>query len=182
MRLNDEATSSLVCADAETVQPAFALAPERPCIQLPEAWEEDARKAAKRAELAVHIKYDATMEAYAKQRESDEPAYWLSTHPCPAWCINSGLHKSGDAIDDREHDSGAQSVSFDSMEPSVGYAEFAAPEMTFMLTQRFREVEPRVCMEMDGEPLAYATLAEAERIANVLLGLVALARGKASST
>lgn len=147
-------------------------------VELPESWKEDARQAAERAARAVRIQHEATMEAYAKQRASREPAYWLASHPCPSWCTNAALHRSGDAIADREHDSDTLSVSFDAMEPSVGYAEFAAPEMTVMLTQRFREVEPRVCVEMEGEPVAHATLDEAEQLAFALLDLVRQGRGQ----
>jgi hypothetical protein len=63
------------------------------------------------------------------------------------------------------------------MPPSVAYARYAAPEVTFSLTQAYRETEARVFMTKDGDEVLHATLAEAEEIAVALLDLVRTARG-----
>lgn len=154
------------------------ITPEQ--ADLPEAWERDAKKAGDQAAMSVRFEYRLRMAALDKGRDSDAPAYWLASHPCPTWCAYPESHRSGDDPDDRAHDSDPFSVSFDSMEPSVAYAEFRAPEMRFMLTSRFREVEPRVYLEMEGEPVGHATLDEAEQIAFHLLDLVRQARGHES--
>jgi hypothetical protein len=150
---------------------------------IPEAWEDEALKVGEQAAMRARFEYEATMRAYEKQREDNEPAYWLKSDPCPPWCTNTNLHKSSDDPADREHDSDVLSVSLESMPPSVAYAEFRPPEVTAMLVQKFREVEPRVYINdsSDGTNL-YATLDEAEKLAYDLLFLVAQARGKSSST
>lgn len=145
---------------------------------LPEAWARDARKAGQDATQSVHHQYEATMIAYQRQRESDAPAYWLVTHPCPPWCRITDTHQSSDDPGDRVHDSEVHAVTFDSMEPSTAYAEFRAPEMTAQLTQGYREVEARVSVEFEGDPIAAATLDEAEQLAFALLALVRQGRGQ----
>lgn len=183
--LNDEATNTTQDrADAETAQPSTPqFHPARDYSRVPEPWERDARKAGEQAAMSVRFQYEATMRAYETQRDSSQPAYWLKSHPCPSWCTNGDLHKSSDDPDDRAHDSDVLSVSFDTMPPSVAYAEFRAPEATVMLTQKFREAEPRIYINdsSDGTNL-YATLDEAEKLAHDLLFLVAQARGGTSST
>lgn len=147
---------------------------------IPDAWEQSAKQAGERAAMKVRFEYEATMQALDKQCANGEPAYWLKSHPCPPWCTHSVLHRSSDDPADREHGSDVLSVSLDSMPPSVAYAEFRAPALTVMLTQRFREVEPRVYLNdsSDGTNL-YATLDEAEKLAHDLLFLVRQGRGQA---
>jgi hypothetical protein len=147
---------------------------------IPEAWEQAAREAGEKAAMSVRFEYEATMMASAKQRASKQPAYWLESHPCPAWCANPGSHRSGDDPADRAHDSDTLAVTLDTMPPSVAYAVYAAPEMTFGLTQTYREVEPRVFATKDGDEILHATLDEAEHMAFVLLDLVRRARGLAA--
>jgi len=147
--------------------------------QLPEAWARDAVKAAKDATQSVVSQYEATMIAYQRQRESDAPAYWLANSPCPAWCRTTDTHQSSDDPGDRAHDSEVHAVHFDTMEPSTSYAEFRAPEMTVALVQQYREVEARVSVEFEGDPIAAATLDEAEQLAFALLELVRQGRGQA---
>lgn len=146
--------------------------------QIPATWQDAAREAGTRAAENVRITYQSTMAATKAQAASDEPAFWLASHPCPPWCAVTDLHRSGDHPDDRQHDGDVHAVSFDSMPPSVGYAVYAAPQMTMSLSQRFREVEARVSIEMEGEPVAHATLDEIEQAAFAMLALVRLARGQ----
>jgi hypothetical protein len=147
---------------------------------IPEAWELAARKAGEQAAMSVRFEYEATMKARADERASNQPAYWLDSHPCPAWCARPGSHRSGDDPSDRVHESDTLAVTLDTMPPSVAYAEYAAPEVTFGLTMTYREVEARVYMTKDGDEVLHATLDEAEQAAFVLLDLVRRARGLAA--
>lgn len=169
----DPAMETRVEQAADTPLPA----PEK---ELPRGWEQAAKQAAVTAEKSVRGTYDATMLAYDHQRASGEPAFWLTSHPCPPWCADGSLHSSSDSPEDREHDSDVHSVSLDAMEPSVAFAEFRAPAVTVFLTQHFREVEPRVCLEKDNDPIGYATLDEAEQLAFALLDLVRKGRRQES--
>lgn len=103
------------------------------------------------------------------------PAYWLVSHPCPPWC-HGRAHTSSDHPMDRVHDSAVRAVTFDTMQPSTGYGDYRAPELTLHLTQGYRETEPRVCVEFEGDTILYATLVEAEAVADALLALIAEAR------
>lgn len=149
-----------------------------PIREVPAAWEKSAQQAGERAAMAVRYKYEAEQRAYEHERANNKPAYWLASHPCPPWCTNDALHRSSDMPDDRMHDSDMHAVSLHTMEPGTVFAEFAAPEVTMLLVQRFREVEPRVFINDSGDDARlYATLDEAEKIAFALLDLVRQARG-----
>jgi hypothetical protein len=154
-----------------TPEPAAATS------DLPPSWEETARKAGDRAEFSVRAEYAATMRAYEEERKSTEPAYWLKSDPCPAWCVDTDMHRSSDDPDDRNHGSSVHNVELSSMPPSVAFAVFQAPELVLTLVKRHREVEPRVSINDSGDKTnLYATIDEAEQIAFHLLDLVRQAR------
>ncbi|MFI9552673.1 DUF6907 domain-containing protein [Nonomuraea endophytica] len=186
--LNAEANSTNACADAETAQPRTKIDPSRYADgygpQVPAAWEETAVLAGTRAANAIRFQYVGQMSARKNERD-DEPAYWLESHPCPDWCTRS-LHLGSDHPSDRHHDSATDYVWLDTMEPEVFEQpehRFGAPQVNFHLTQHYREREPRIYISNSAEDLnLYASLDEAEKLANALLALVAQARGKTSST
>jgi hypothetical protein len=149
-----------------------------PTTKLPESWEKAAQIAAQRADMKVRAEYEATAQAYDKQRASDEPAYWLAGDPCPAWCTNGPLHKSSDGPADREHDSDIMRQSLNSMPPITAFADFRAPEVTLTLTKKYREVEARVEISTSDQDAYFATLDEAEGLAFALLDLVRQGRGQ----
>ena len=145
--------------------------------QLPAAWEKAAQEAASKAAEAVRIEYQSAMQAIKAERDSDAPAYWLQSFPCPEWCTDTDAHRSSDDPADRQHDSDVHAVAFETMRPSTSYATYQAPDLALGLTQGYREAEARVWMEMDGEPVGHASLDEAEQLAFHLLDLVRRARG-----
>lgn len=159
--------------EAKPVQPAAET-------QLPQSWERDAQKAAERAAMSVRSQYECTMRALSKDSKDRERAYWLDSFPCPSWCAYPETHRNGDQPDERIHDGDPLAVTFATEEPSTAFAEFRAPEMKLFLLQGYREAEPRVHLEKEGEPVAWATLDEAEQLAFHLLDLVRQARGQDS--
>lgn len=166
---------------ARAIHAQFARAHAKPDREIPEAWEKDATAAGERAAMAVKFEYLATMDAFDNDRQSDAPAYWLASDPCPEWCANQSLHRSDDEPCDRAHDGVTFAISLNSMSPVViqdPAARFGAPELRFMLTKKFREVEPRVWINDDADKVdKYATLDEIEQIAHTLLALVREGRG-----
>ncbi|SDJ93347.1 DUF6907 domain-containing protein [Nonomuraea jiangxiensis] len=140
--------------------------------------QKEADKAAEAAAAKVRYRHAATMDAVRKDLRERPTAYWLTSHPCDQWCTNGNIHRSGDDPDDRVHESDFHSVTFDTMDPSTSYAEYQPPEMRFLLQRGYRESEPRLYMEMEDEPVAWATLREAELLAFRILDLVRQARGQ----
>lgn len=166
-------------ACAEIVDRGMTARGVQPVEPLPASWERDAQTAATRAAMAVRCDYESTMKALDKDNSDDRPrAYWLDSFPCPAWCAYPETHRNGDHPEERAHDSDTLAVTFATEAPSTAYAEYQAPEMKFFLTQGYREAEARVHVEKEGEPVAWATLDEAQQMAFNLLALVRQARGQ----
>lgn len=166
---------------ASAIHAQVARAHAKPDREIPEAWEKRATETGERRAMAVRFEYLATMDALDNERNDARPAYWLQGDPCPEWCTIQDLHSSNDEPGDRVHDGDPTAVSLNSMPPVViqdPAARFGAPELRFMLTKKYREVEPRVWINDDADKIdKYATLDEVEQIAHTLLALVREGRG-----
>lgn len=177
--LSVETPDPQVRAAIETARPA---AP-----QIPPTVQERAENAARDAAVRYTARWRAEMKAHendttAREAGTAPAAAWLAEDPCPAWCVAELDHAAATHPADRAHYGPSTLVPLVTMEPTViGYPEqWAQPELMISLDQRYREREPRIVLGVGDTTFAYATLAEAEQIANAMLDMVR--QGRKAST
>lgn len=168
---------------------AAAVTPS-PKPAIPPTVRERAEQAGRDAVKRFRHEYESAMAAHEHERTANEngdvpPAAWLAEDHCPPWCVDGCDHSASTHPDDRIHFGASTIVPLVTMEPVVVcYPErFAPPELMISLDQKYREKEPRVSINDGGDKLRmFATLDEAEQIANAMLAHVAAARGRAHRT
>jgi hypothetical protein len=109
-----------------------------------------------------------------------KPAAWMTEghHVCPSWCI--GDHFTGDAYEDRTHESPMTAVTLTATDQAhgedPGFARPGAeglPHINMCLTQHYREERPRIWVGKGGSSNGFhLTEVEAEWLASELQDLV----------